>query len=162
MPSTCYLLTPLNSFAAEATTYQLYSILFVPLWRPLPSILPHTTPASRLPRSRFGGRLPRRLCRKRNAPPTGGPASRGLRRCRRVHPPDRTVSPPAALRPTLCPRSLRAALWLRRPARSHTRRRWRCRTPNPRIAIGNPLILSPGFPPLHTVREPFSSHGVPS
>ena len=34
--------------------------------------------------------------------------------------------------------------------------------PNPRIAIGNPLILSPGFPPLHTVREPFSSHGVPS
>ena len=28
--------------------------------------------------------------------------------------------------------------------------------------FGNPLILSPGFPPLHTVREPFSSHGVPS
>ena len=39
---------------------------------------------------------------------------------------------------------------------------WRYRTPKPQIAIGNPLILSPGYPPLHPVREPFSSHGVPS
>ena len=54
---------------------------------------------------------------RRNAPPTGGPANRGLRRYRRVHPPDRTASPPAAPRPTQCPRSCRAALLRRRPAR---------------------------------------------
>ena len=30
------------------------------------------------------------------------------------------------------------------------------------IAIGNPLRLSPDFPPLHTGHEPFSSSGVPS
>ena len=30
------------------------------------------------------------------------------------------------------------------------------------IAIGNPLILSPDFPLLHTVREIFISYGVPS
>nr|DAL73412.1 MAG TPA: hypothetical protein [Caudoviricetes sp.] len=30
------------------------------------------------------------------------------------------------------------------------------------IAIGNPLMLSPDFPPHHTVREPFNSYGVPS
>lgn len=30
------------------------------------------------------------------------------------------------------------------------------------FAIGNPLKLSPDFPPLSTVREPFDSHGAPS
>ena len=28
--------------------------------------------------------------------------------------------------------------------------------------IGNPLMLSPGFPPPHTVRATFMAHGVPS
>ena len=28
--------------------------------------------------------------------------------------------------------------------------------------IGNPLRLSPDFPPLHTVRDSFPSYGVPS
>ena len=31
-----------------------------------------------------------------------------------------------------------------------------------RIMIGNPLILSPDFPPFYTVRETFTSYGVPS
>ena len=64
-----------------------------------------------LPQSqiRFGGRSPRRLCRRHNVPPAGGPASRGQRQCRRVHPPDRTASPLAAPRPIQCPRSWRAA-----------------------------------------------------
>ena len=31
-----------------------------------------------------------------------------------------------------------------------------------RIAIGNPLKSSPDFPPLYTVHETFTSHGVPS
>lgn len=30
------------------------------------------------------------------------------------------------------------------------------------IAIGNFLMLSPSFPPLHTVHETFASYGVPS
>ena len=30
------------------------------------------------------------------------------------------------------------------------------------IVIGNPLMLSPDFPPLHTGRESFPSSGVPS
>ena len=30
------------------------------------------------------------------------------------------------------------------------------------IAIGNPLMSSLDFPPLHTVHESFPSHGVPS
>lgn len=30
------------------------------------------------------------------------------------------------------------------------------------IVIGNFLILSPSFPPLHTVHDSFLSHGVPS
>lgn len=30
------------------------------------------------------------------------------------------------------------------------------------IAIGKTLILSPSFPPLHTVRATFTAHGVPS
>lgn len=30
------------------------------------------------------------------------------------------------------------------------------------MAIGKTLILSPSFPPPHTVREPFSSYGAPS
>ena len=30
------------------------------------------------------------------------------------------------------------------------------------IAIGNPLMLSPDFPPLYTVHETFTSYGVPS
>lgn len=30
------------------------------------------------------------------------------------------------------------------------------------IAIGNPLIPSPDFPPLSTVHESFPSHGAPS
>ena len=30
------------------------------------------------------------------------------------------------------------------------------------IAIGKTLILSPSFPPLHTVHAPFNAHGVPS
>ena len=30
------------------------------------------------------------------------------------------------------------------------------------IAIGNPLKLSPDFPPLSTVHESFPSHGAPS
>ena len=30
------------------------------------------------------------------------------------------------------------------------------------IAIGNPLKLSPDFPPLHTVHAAFTAHGVPS
>ena len=33
---------------------------------------------------------------------------------------------------------------------------------NDMIAIGNPLILSPDFPPLHTGHETFISSGVPS
>src|SRR5699024_1328292 len=31
-----------------------------------------------------------------------------------------------------------------------------------RIAIGNPLKLSPDFPPLHTVHATFTAHGAPS
>ena len=31
-----------------------------------------------------------------------------------------------------------------------------------RIAIGNPLMLSLDFPPLHTVHAAFTAHGVPS
>ncbi|PID03163.1 hypothetical protein CSV65_16335 [Sporosarcina sp. P31] len=30
------------------------------------------------------------------------------------------------------------------------------------IVIGKPLKLSPAFPPLHTVRETFTSYGVPT
>ena len=30
------------------------------------------------------------------------------------------------------------------------------------IVIGNPLMLSPDFPPLHTGHESFPSSGVPS
>ena len=30
------------------------------------------------------------------------------------------------------------------------------------IAIGNPLKLSPDFPPLHTVHATFTAHGAPS
>ena len=30
------------------------------------------------------------------------------------------------------------------------------------IAIGNPLKLSPDFPPLRTVRAAFTAHGAPS
>lgn len=30
------------------------------------------------------------------------------------------------------------------------------------MMIGNPLMLSPGFPPPHTVRAAFTAHGVPS
>ncbi|PEG24948.1 glutamine ABC transporter permease, partial [Clostridium neonatale] len=30
------------------------------------------------------------------------------------------------------------------------------------IMIGKPLKQSPVFPPFHTVRETFTSHGVPS
>ena len=30
------------------------------------------------------------------------------------------------------------------------------------MAIGNPLKLSPDFPPLHTVHATFTAHGVPS
>ena len=30
------------------------------------------------------------------------------------------------------------------------------------IWIGNPLKLSPDFPPIHTVRATFTAHGVPS
>ena len=30
------------------------------------------------------------------------------------------------------------------------------------IVIGNPLMISQDFPPLHTVRESFPSYGVPS
>ena len=30
------------------------------------------------------------------------------------------------------------------------------------IVIGNPLMLSPDFPPLHTVHATFTAHGVPS
>ena len=30
------------------------------------------------------------------------------------------------------------------------------------IVIGNPLMSSPGFPPLHTVHATFTAHGVPS
>ena len=30
------------------------------------------------------------------------------------------------------------------------------------IVIGNPLILSPGFPPLHTGHATFTASGVPS
>ena len=30
------------------------------------------------------------------------------------------------------------------------------------ITIGKPLMLSLAFPPFHTVRETFASHGVPS
>ena len=30
------------------------------------------------------------------------------------------------------------------------------------IVIGNPLKLSPDFPPLHTVHATFTAHGVPS
>ena len=33
---------------------------------------------------------------------------------------------------------------------------------NDPIVIGNPLMLSPDFPPLHTGRESFPSSGVPS
>ena len=32
----------------------------------------------------------------------------------------------------------------------------------PKIVIGNPLMLSPDFPPLHTVHATFTAHGVPS
>lgn len=32
----------------------------------------------------------------------------------------------------------------------------------PTIAIGNPLKLSPDFPPLHTVHATFTAHGAPS
>jgi len=32
----------------------------------------------------------------------------------------------------------------------------------PLIAIGNPLKLSPDFPPLRTVRAAFTAHGAPS
>ena len=32
----------------------------------------------------------------------------------------------------------------------------------PTIVIGNPLMLSPDFPPLHTVHATFTAHGVPS
>ena len=32
----------------------------------------------------------------------------------------------------------------------------------PQIVIGNPLMLSPDFPPLHTVHATFTAHGVPS
>lgn len=31
-----------------------------------------------------------------------------------------------------------------------------------RISIGNPLKLSPDFPPIHTVHAPFNAYGVPS
>ena len=34
--------------------------------------------------------------------------------------------------------------------------------PDGPIVIGNPLMLSPDFPPLHTGRESFPSSGVPS
>ena len=30
------------------------------------------------------------------------------------------------------------------------------------ISIGNPLKLSPNFPPTHTVRATFTAHGAPS
>ena len=30
------------------------------------------------------------------------------------------------------------------------------------IVIGNPLMLSPDFPPLHTVHATFTAHGAPS
>ena len=60
----------------------------------LPSIHSHTAPVLQLSQSHCGARLPRRPYQRRNAPPAGGPASRGLRRCRRVHPPDRTAPPP--------------------------------------------------------------------
>ena len=36
------------------------------------------------------------------------------------------------------------------------------RTAAPHIVIGNPLMLSPDFPPLHTVHATFTAHGVPS
>ena len=45
--------------------------------------------------------------------------------------------------------------------RSVRRPGWREGLPA-RIVIGNPLMISQDFPPLHTVRESFPSYGVPS
>ena len=36
------------------------------------------------------------------------------------------------------------------------------RTAAPDVGVGNPLMLSPDFPPLHTVHATFTAHGVPS
>ena len=39
---------------------------------------------------------------------------------------------------------------------------WCLEMHRPIIVIGNPLMLSPDFPPLHTVHAAFTAHGVPS
>lgn len=48
-----------------------------------------------------------------------------------------------------------------RADRSERRPGWREELPE-LIVIGNPLMISQDFPPLHTVHESFPSYGVPS
>ncbi len=45
---------------------------------------------------------------------------------------------------------------------SRNSQNWWMEMRHPIIVIGNPLMLSPDFPPLHTVHATFTAHGVPS
>lgn len=66
----------------------------------------------------------------------------------------------APVRPA-CPYCTRRCLSAPSSRSRSSQKRWTdcCR---PTIVIGNPLMLSPDFPPLHTVHATFTAHGVPS